>query len=214
MIRILTAPEASGLFIRREARFEEAENVVRPILEAVRQRGDEAVLAFARRFDALDRPSVLVDREERQRALATLDPQFLEAVNVAAENIRAYARRQLPQEYWEESAPGLFTGQIVRPLETVAAYIPGGRYPLPSTLMMTVIPAQAAGVRNICFCCPRLVAEVFGTGELLGATHSFLMGGAHAIAAFAFGTETVPKADRIVGPGNIYVAAAEEAARW
>src|SRR3979411_1759232 len=101
-------------------------------------------------------------------------------------------------------------GQIVRPLDTVAAYIPSGRYPLPSTLMMTVIPAQVAGVPNICVASPRNVPEVFATAHLLGVTQVFQMGGAQAIAAFAFGTKTVPRADRIVGPGNIYVAAAKK----
>ena len=106
--------------------------------------------------------------------------------------------------------PGLRLGQIVRPLDTVAAYIPSGRYPLPSTLLMTVIPAQVAGVRTICVASPRPVTEVFGTADLLGVQHVFEMGGAQAIAAFAFGTRTVPRADRIVGPGNIYVAAAKK----
>ena len=91
----------------------------------------------------------------------------------------------------------------------MAAYIPAGRYPLPSTIMMTVIPAQVAGVKTISICSPRAVPEVFGTAHLLGVENVFQMGGAHAIAAFAFGTRTVPKADRIVGPGNIYVAAAK-----
>ena len=101
-------------------------------------------------------------------------------------------------------------GQIVRPLDTVAAYIPAGRYPLPSTVMMTVIPAQVAGVPNVCVACPKAVGEVFGTAALLGVHQVFQMGGAQAIAAFAFGTRTVPRADRIVGPGNIYVAAAKK----
>jgi histidinol dehydrogenase len=101
-------------------------------------------------------------------------------------------------------------GQIVRPLDTVAAYIPSGRYPLLSTHMMTVIPAQVAGVPNICAASPQPVTEVFGTAALLGVHQVFQMGGAQAIAAFAFGTRTVPRADRIVGPGNIYVAAAKK----
>src|SRR5262249_37558314 len=109
-----------------------------------------------------------------------------------------------------EIEPGQRLGQIVRPLETVAAYIPAGRYPLPSTLMMTVVPAQVAEVPNICVTCPKPVTEIFGTARLLGVSNVFQIGGAHAIAAFAFGTRTVPKADRIVGPGNIYVAAAKK----
>jgi len=100
--------------------------------------------------------------------------------------------------------------QVVRPLDTVAAYIPAGRYPLPSTVIMTVVPAVVAGVSNILVCAPRAVDGIFGTAHMLGATHVFEMGGAHAIAAFAFGTKSVPRADRIVGPGNIYVAAAKK----
>src|SRR4051812_41714962 len=109
-----------------------------------------------------------------------------------------------------EISPGLRLGQIVRPLDSVAAYIPGGRYPLPSTVMMTVLPAKVAGVKNISVACPSASAEVRGTARLLGVENVFRMGGAQAIAAFAYGTRTVPKADRIVGPGNIYVAAAKK----
>ncbi len=109
-----------------------------------------------------------------------------------------------------EVAPGLHLGQMIRPLDTVAAYIPAGRYPLPSTLMMTVIPAQVAGVHRICVACPRPVEEILGTARMMGVEDVFQMGGAQAIAAFAFGTRTVPKAERIVGPGNVYVAAAKK----
>ena len=116
----------------------------------------------------------------------------------------------MPREWTAQAKPGLKLGQIVRPLDTVAAYIPAGRYPLPSTVMMTVVPAQVAGVPNICIACPKAVGEVFGTAGLLGVRNVFQMGGAQAIAAFAFGTRTVPRADLSVGPGNIYVAAAKK----
>ena len=188
----------------------EAEAVVRPILEAVRKRGDRALLEYARQFDGLRRKSVRVPEAELRAARAKLTPEFCRAVKTAAANIRAYARRQLPREWSREMQPGLRLGQIVRPLDTVAAYIPSGRYPLFSTLMMTVIPAQVAGVPNICAASPQPVTEVFGTAALLGVRQVFQMGGAQAIAAFAFGTRTVPRADRIVGPGNIYVAAAKK----
>ena len=104
-------------------------------------------------------------------------------------------------------------GQIVRPLDTIGAYIPAGRYPLPSTLIMTAVPAQVAGVTNICVACPKAVDEVYGVAHRFGLDQVFQMGGAQAIAAFAYGTKTVPRADRIVGPGNIYVAAAKRVAR-
>jgi histidinol dehydrogenase len=131
-------------------------------------------------------------------------------VVTASANIRAYAERQMPREWSAQIKSGLKLGQMVRPLDTVAAYIPAGRYPLPSTVLMTAIPAQVAGVPNVCIACPRAVKEVFGTAAMLEVPHVFQMGGAQAIAAFAFGTRTVPRADRIVGPGNIYVAAAKK----
>lgn len=210
MIRVLPATQMSRLLARRKTRLAEAEAVVRPILEAVRERGDKALLEYARRLDKLDRKSVVVPEAELQRACTSLSPEFRDAVSVAAANIRTFAETQRPLEQNREFSSGLQLGQIVRPLDTVAAYIPAGRYPLPSTLMMTVIPAQVAGVPNICVACPRPVPEILGTAHLLGVRQVFQMGGAQAIAAFAFGTRTVPRADRIVGPGNIYVAAAKK----
>lgn len=209
-MRILESRQVARLLARRAARLEEAEAVVRPILDAIRKRGDRALLEYARKFDGLDRKSVRVPAAETRAAMRRLDPRFTRAVNTAAANIRAYAVRQMPREWTRAAGRGLELGQIVRPLDTVAAYIPGGRYPLPSTLMMTVVPAQVAGVPNICVATPRAVPEVFGTAALLGVRNVFQMGGAQAIAAFAFGTRTVPRADRIVGPGNIYVAAAKK----
>ena len=210
MIRILESRNIGALLARRGARLLQAEAVVRPILEAVRKRGDRALLEYARRFDGLQRKSVRVPAAELRAARGKLAPEFCRAVETAAANIRAYAQRQLPREWSREMSPGLRLGQIVRPLDTVAAYIPSGRYPLFSTLIMTVIPAQVAGVPHICAASPKPVTEVFGTAALLGVRQVFQMGGAQAIAAFAFGTKTVPRADRIVGPGNIYVAAAKK----
>ncbi|HEY2018770.1 MAG TPA: histidinol dehydrogenase [Bryobacteraceae bacterium] len=210
MIRILESQQIGRLLARRGARLAEAEAVVGPILEAVRKRGDRALLEYARRFDALDRKSVRVPVAELNAARKQLTPQFRSAVSIAVANIREYAARQMPQEWTGQISPGVRLGQLVRPLDTVAAYIPSGRYPLPSTILMTVVPAQAAGVPNICVASPKAVPEVFGTAALLGVKNVFQMGGAQAIAAFACGTHTVPKADRIVGPGNIYVAAAKK----
>jgi histidinol dehydrogenase len=210
MIRILESKQAGKLLARKAARFQEAETTVRPILDDVRKRGDRALVEYARKFDGLSRRSVAVPPKELESSAARLAPSFRAAVRTASRNIRAFSSMQLPQGGMREVAPGLRLGQIVRPLDTVAAYIPGGRYPLPSTLMMTVIPAQVAGVPEICVASPRPVDEVFGTAHILGATRVFDLGGAQAIAAFAYGTRTVPKADRIVGPGNIYVAAAKK----
>jgi histidinol dehydrogenase len=210
MIRIINSSEAGKLLSRKAARFAEAEQTVRPILEAVRKRGDKALLEYARKFDQFDRRTVAVGAGELKGAEESLSPAFRSAILTASKNIRAFAKLQMPQPKSKLIAPGLRVGQVVRPLDTVAAYIPSGRYPLPSTLMMTVIPAQVAGVRTVCAASPRPVNEVLGTASLLGVSQFFLMGGAHAIAAFAFGTKTVPRADRIVGPGNVYVAAAKK----
>jgi histidinol dehydrogenase len=210
MIRILTSKQIGRLLARRAARLSEAEAVVRPILEAVRKSGDKALLKYARKFDGFERKSVRVPERELSAACGKLAAAFREAVATASSNIRAFAEMQMPPERFQEVSPGLRLGQIVRPLDTVAAYIPAGRYPLPSTLMMTVIPAQVAGVSRVAVACPKPVPEILGTARLLDVADVFQMGGAQAIAAFAFGTRTVPKADRIVGPGNIYVAAAKK----
>ena len=205
MIRLLQAKDIPRLIARRRTRLVDAEAVVRPILEDVRKRGDRALLEYCRKFDGLAAKTVRVEA-----MTASLPPNLCRAIETAAANVRAYAERQMPREWIEEPQPGMRLGQIVRPLDTVAAYIPGGRYPLPSTVIMTVVPAQVAGVPNICVASPKRSEELFGTAALLGVSNIFQMGGAQAIAAFAFGTRTVPRADRIVGPGNIYVAAAKK----
>jgi histidinol dehydrogenase len=209
-IRILPATGMASLLVRRKARLAGAEAAVRPILEAVRARGDKALIEYARQFDAFDRKSVAVPEVDLRRACAGLAPDFRNALSAAAGHIRAFAELQLPGEWLREVRPGMQLGQVVRPLDTIAAYIPAGRYPLFSTLMMTVIPAQVAGVPDICVACPRPVPEILGVAYLLGVRRVFQMGGAQAIAAFAYGTRTVPRADRIVGPGSIYVAAAKK----
>jgi histidinol dehydrogenase len=205
MIRILESTDAPALATRKTQRLEEAERIVAPILEDVRRRGDAALLEYARKFDRFEGSSVRLPVPD-----AKLDPAFERAVETAAANIREYARLQLPQEKSVGYPDGRRLGQIVRPLDSMGAYTPAGRYPLPSTLLMNVIPAQVAGVKTTCVACPRPSAEILGLAAWLGVTHFFQMGGAQAIAALAFGTETVPRVDRIVGPGNIYVAAAKK----
>jgi histidinol dehydrogenase len=166
-------------------------------------------LEYARRFDGHEGPGFAVPASELERAEAGLTPEFRAAVQLASKNIGEYARTQLPRENFIDLPDGRRLGQIVRPLDSMGAYIPAGRYPLPSTLLMTVIPAQTAGVRSICVCSPKPSVEILGAAHVLGVTQVFRIGGAHAVAALAFGTATVPRVDRIVGPGNIYVAAAK-----
>ena len=210
MIRIVDSTQVGRILARKAVNLAKAEEVVRPILDAVRSRGDAALIEYARKFDGLERKSVAVPQAELAEAEASLPAKFRDAIMIAEKNIRAFARLQLPPEKTKQIAKGVKAGQIVRPLDTVAAYIPSGRYPLPSTLLMTVIPAQVAGVPNICVASPRAVSQIYGTASYLNVNRVFQMGGAQAIAAFAYGTKTVPKADRIVGPGNIYVAAAKK----
>jgi histidinol dehydrogenase len=204
MIRILDYKDAAGLITRKAVRLEEAERTVAPILEDVRKRGDAALLEYARKFDGFQGDSVRMSVE------GSLTREMRSAVETAANNIREHALTQLPLDGFAEYADGRRLGQIVRPLDSMGAYIPAGRYPLPSTLLMTVIPAQVAGVATTCVACPNPSAEILGIASWLGVTHLFRMGGAQAIAALAYGTETVPRVDRIVGPGNIYVAAAKK----
>lgn len=204
MIRILQHKDARSLVTRKMQRLDEAEHTVAPILEAVRTRGDEALLEYAQKFDKFTGSTV------RIAVAGKLSPDFKEAVETAAANIRAYARLQLPTEKIVEYPDGRRLGQIVRPLDSMGAYTPAGRYPLPSTLLMNVIPAQEASVKRTCVACPNPSPEILGIAEWLGVTDFFRMGGAQAIAALAYGTETVPRVERIVGPGNIYVAAAKK----
>jgi len=204
MIRILDYEDAAGLIARKAARLEEAERIVAPILADVRNRGDVALLEYACKFDGFTGDTVRMPVE------GSLTREVQSAVETAATNIRAHARTQLPVEGFVEYPDERRLGQIVRPLDSMGAYIPAGRYPLPSTVLMTVIPAQVAGVKTTCIACPNPSAEILGIAAWLGVTHLFRMGGAQAIAALAYGTETVRRVDRIVGPGNIYVAAAKK----
>jgi len=204
MLRIVPLNEAKGFVTRKAVRLSEAEAVVAPILEAVRSRGDEAVLEYARKFDGLEGGLTV------PTSGAPVSPQFQSALEIAAKNVREYAALQLPRDTWTEFPDGRRLGSIVRPLESMGAYIPAGRYPLPSTLLMTVIPAQVACVRTICVTSPHPSTEILAAAKFLGIENIFRIGGAQAIAALAFGTATVPKVDRIVGPGNIYVAAAKK----
>jgi histidinol dehydrogenase len=210
MLRIVPLEEAQNFITRKAVRLAEAEQTVAPILEAVRKRGDEAVLEYARKLDGLDGNSFRVPESEWREAEARVQPEFRAALQTASKNIREYAEMQLPEETWMKFPDGRRLGYIVRPLESMGAYIPAGRYPLPSTLLMTAIPAQVAGVKTICVVSPRPSPEILVASKFLNVTNIFRVGGAQAIAALAFGTATIPKVDRIVGPGNIYVAAAKK----
>ncbi|HZQ53063.1 MAG TPA: histidinol dehydrogenase [Bryobacteraceae bacterium] len=209
MIRILKCETEHSVDWRRNRELD-CEQAVHPIIEAVRREGEAALVRYARQFDGLGDLPLRVSEEEIQRAAAAMRPDIREAAQTAAANIRQFAEAQLPRERFEEFSPGRKLGWIVRPLAAVGCYIPSGRYPLPSTLLMTAVLAQTAGVARICIATPRPSIEILGCADLLGIGEIYRVGGAQAIAAMAFGTETIPAVDRIVGPGNAYVAAAKK----
>jgi histidinol dehydrogenase len=211
MLRILSLEDAQSFITRKAVRLAEAVETVTPILEAVRARGDEAVLEYARKFDGQEGSALRVSESELSDAASRVSPEFRAALETASKNIREYAEIQLPRETSVQFHDGRRLGQIVRPLDSMGAYIPAGRYPLPSTVLMTAIPAQVAGVKTICVTSPRPSVEILAAAKFLGVANVFRVGGAQAIAALAFGTETIPKVDRIVGPGSIYVTAAKKA---
>lgn len=209
MIRVIQYSEAQDLVTRKAVRLAEAERAVLPVMEAVRTRGDAGLREYAQKFDGFT-GEFRVPADTCRAALEQWPPSLRDAVETATANIRSYAAQQLPEEKTIEYPDGRRLGQVVRPLDAMGAYIPAGRYPLPSTLLMTAVPAQVAGVKRIAVACPRPSAEILGIAAFLGVTELYRMGGAQAIAALAYGTETIPRVDRIVGPGNIYVAAAKK----
>ena len=186
------------------------EPVVREILADVRQRGDAALREYASKFDSLRTDeALLIPRVEMKAAWDATEPKLQKAMSVAQANIRGFAEAQLPKEWTISPAYGVKTGQIVRPLGSVGCYVPGGRYPLPSTLLMTVTPAQVAGVTRIVVCSPKPARETLAAAWLAGVTEFYRVGGAQAIAAMAFGTASISRVDKIVGPGNLFVTAAK-----
>jgi histidinol dehydrogenase len=186
------------------------EPVVRRILAEVRKGGDAALLKYAAKFDGMGRGTeLLVSQEEMRAAWEATAPALQAAMMVARGNILAFAEAQRPQEWTISPAKGVKTGQIVRPLGSVGCYVPGGRYPLPSTLLMTVTPAQVAGVERIVVCSPKPAKETMAAAWLAGVTEFYRVGGAQAIAAMAYGTATIGRVDKIVGPGNLFVTAAK-----
>lgn len=178
------------------------------IVDDVRQGSDRALLAYARRFDKLQGPAELTAREIRDSA-AEAPAAVRRAIATAARHIRRIAKRQVPREWRAATVPGVVVEQRVTPLARVGCYVPGGRYPLPSSLLMTAVPARVAGVDEVIAVCPRPAPAVCAAALEAGVSRLFRIGGAHAVAALAYGTRTVPRVDKIVGPGNAYVAAAK-----
>src|SRR5271157_3059551 len=186
IIRSSDTKAISRLLRARSTTLTEAEAVVRPILEDIRRRGDRALRLYAKKFDRLDlrQTGFTVSREEIRRAYRQVPRGFIEALRIAAADIRKAARRQLPRPWTCLTRPGVSVGQILRPLDRVACYVPGGRFPLPSTVLMSVIPAQVVGVREVVVTSPRPAPAVLVAAHLLGMNKVFRLGGAQAIAAF------------------------------
>jgi len=183
---------------------------VKRIVGDVRKRGDRALFKYAAQFDGMNEPETLrVFPEEMRAAWESTSASMRDALTTAAEQIRAFAVNQLPASWSEETILGLTTGQLVRPISSVGCYVPSGRHPLPSTLLMTAIPAQVAGVERIAVVSPRPALETLAAAHLLGITEFYRLGGAHAIAALAYGTDSIQRIEKIVGPGSLYVTAAK-----
>ncbi len=196
------------LLDRAQKRDPVVEAQVTRIVSGVRRRGDRALQDYARRFDRVTGPLEVSRREIRSGAKQT-PPAVRRAIKEAARLIRRVATKQVPKSWRTTTVPGVVVEQRVLPLERVACYVPGGRYPLPSSLLMTALPAQVAGVQTIIAACPRPEPAVLAAALEAGVSRLYRVGGAHIIAAMAYGTESIPKVEKIVGPGNAYVAAAK-----
>ena len=220
-MKIYTGAEIAPFLDRFESRRTEVatdvERSVAEILESVRKHGDEALFRYAKQFDDtdLEKYGVSVSADEIERAYESFDASFIEVLTESKENIKRFHSQALPQSWFSWQEDGVVLGQRVQPLERVGVYVPGGRAAYPSSLLMGVCPAQVAGVDEIFIVTPsdpqgRVNPVILAAAFVLGIDRVFRVGGAHAIAALAYGTESIPRVDKIVGPGNIYVATAKK----
>ncbi len=206
-----------ALLKRSPVNYTEYEDTVRGIIADVRKNGDEAVFALEKKFDkcSLTKDTIRVTREEIEEAYKELDPAFIEVIKKAAANIRSYHQKQVQQSWITTTEDGIILGQKVTPIAVSGCYVPGGRAVYPSSVLMNVIPAKTAGVGRIILCTPpnaegKIPAGTAVAADIAGADEIYKVGGAQAIAAMAFGTESIPKVDKITGPGNIFVALAKK----
>ena len=201
------------IFLRSDA-VQDVSRPVSEILQAVRAEGDRALLEYTKRFDKAELTSLAVSGAELERAMEQVEPAFLAVLREAAENIRAYHAKQKRESFWMEEKQGVILGQKVLPLARVGIYVPGGTAAYPSTVLMNAIPAQIAGVEEIIMVTPpsangEVNPHILAAAGIAGVTRIFKVGGAQAIGALAYGTESIPRVDKIVGPGNAYVAEAK-----
>ncbi|HVM91704.1 MAG TPA: histidinol dehydrogenase [Terriglobales bacterium] len=212
-MRIITGKAAAASvrkMAERAACYTGVESAVKRIVADVRRHGDRALRKYAERWDRLSPGQALrVSEEDIDRAWASASAGLKTSLRTAAANIRRFCEVQKPKQ-WTRSRGGISLGQIVRPLDSVGCYVPGGRHPLISTLLMTVIPAQVAGVETIRIVSPNVHLDVLAAAAMLGVRGVYRVGGAHSIAAMAYGTESIPRVDKIVGPGNVYVTVAKK----
>jgi histidinol dehydrogenase len=212
-MRILEGRAAESYVRKLEQRGQKLDALeprVRRIVQSVRRDGDRALRRYAEKWDGLgDGDPLRISESEMQAAMEAAPRELRLALETAAGNIRAFCEWQKPVE-WERVKQGRRLGQLVRPLSSVGCYVPGGRYPLPSTLLMTVIPAQVAGVKDIQVVSPRPAPATLAAAALLGVREFYRIGGAQAIAALAYGTKSVPRVNKIVGPGNLFVTTAKK----
>ena len=215
MIRIMKLKEIAPeeIFARSNPQVD-VSAVVREILATVRAQGDKALYDYCEKFDHVALPSLEVNQAEKDEAMQAVDPAFLEILRMAAENIRAFHRQQVRTSFILTDRPGVVMGQKIMPIEKVGLYVPGGTAAYPSTVLMDAIPAKIAGCREIVIVTPpgkdgKVPAAILAAAQIAGVDRVFKVGGAQAVAALAYGTETLPKVDKIVGPGNAFVAEAK-----
>ena len=191
------------------------EDAVKEIITGIRRHGDKALFSYTNRFDglSLDKKTIKVSDAEFRDARKVVSKDIVESLKLAAKRIEAFHRRQLEESWFFHEDDGVTLGQMVRPLERVGCYVPGGKAAYPSSVLMNVIPARVAGVKEVVVCSPTPGGEVnpyvLVAAEIAGADAVYKIGGAQAVAAMAYGTASIPKVDKIVGPGNIYVATAK-----
>ena len=215
MIRIMKLKEIAPeeIFARSNPQVD-VSAVVREILATVRAQGDKALYDYCEKFDHVALPSLEVSQAEKDEAMEAVGPAFLEILRMAAENIRAFHRQQVRTSFILTDRPGVVMGQKIMPIEKVGLYVPGGTAAYPSTVLMDAIPAKIAGCREIVIVTPpgkdgKVPAAILAAAQIAGVDRVFKVGGAQAVAALAYGTETLPKVDKIVGPGNAFVAEAK-----
>ena len=209
----LTAETEKQLLAARRTHDAAAQRAVQRIIEDVRRRGDSALFAWTKKLDgtALTRKSVFISDRQIRSAARNVSAEFLRAARQAARNIRQVAEAQLPRSWSVTTEPGVKIRRLLTPIEAVGCYIPGGRFSLVSTLLMTAVPAQVAGVPRIVAACPKPNNELLAVADLLGLCEIACVGGAQAIAALAYGTQSIASVEKICGPGNKYVTAAKQA---